>query len=66
MGSIHRNLVATTAVLLLTTAPIGAAYADPPPWAPAHGWRAKHDRDDRHRHRGRGVDSFPNRRQVRG
>lgn len=19
-----------------------AAYADPPPWAPAHGWRAKH------------------------
>ena len=19
------------------------AYADPPPWAPAHGWRKKHD-----------------------
>lgn len=23
-----------------------AAYADPPPWAPAHGWRAKHHEDD--------------------
>jgi surface antigen len=22
------------------------ALADPPPWAPAHGWRDKHDRDD--------------------
>lgn len=21
----------------------GAAYADPPPWAPAHGWRRQHD-----------------------
>lgn len=50
MRSIHRNLVAATAVLLLTAAPIGSAYADPPPWAPAHGWRAKHDDDRRHRH----------------
>lgn len=23
------------------------AYADPPPWAPAHGWRAHHERGDR-------------------
>lgn len=27
--------------LLLPAAP--SAYADPPPWAPAHGWRKKHD-----------------------
>ncbi|MCX7628154.1 MAG: glycine zipper domain-containing protein [Methylophilaceae bacterium] len=27
--------------LLLPAFP--AAYADPPPWAPAHGWRKKHD-----------------------
>jgi len=26
--------------------PLSAAFADPPPWAPAHGWRDKHDRDD--------------------
>jgi surface antigen len=25
------------------------ALADPPPWAPAHGWRDKHDRDDEDR-----------------
>ena len=24
----------------------GPAYADPPPWAPAHGWRAKHHEED--------------------
>jgi surface antigen len=24
----------------------GSAFADPPPWAPAHGWRAKHHNDD--------------------
>jgi hypothetical protein len=22
------------------------AFADPPPWAPAHGWRRHHDHDD--------------------
>ncbi|OGV72698.1 MAG: hypothetical protein A3B82_02750 [Methylophilales bacterium RIFCSPHIGHO2_02_FULL_57_10] len=27
--------------MLLPAVP--AAYADPPPWAPAHGWRKKHD-----------------------
>jgi hypothetical protein len=27
--------------LLLPVAP--KVYADPPPWAPAHGWRKKHD-----------------------
>jgi surface antigen len=34
-------LLTIIAALLLPAAP--AAYADPPPWAPAHGWRKKHD-----------------------
>lgn len=29
--------------LLLTLAMPSQTYADPPPWAPAHGWRKKHD-----------------------
>jgi hypothetical protein len=32
------RIAATLAVLLAT----GAAFAKPPPWAPAHGYRAKH------------------------
>ena len=28
--------------------PTGLAYADPPPWAPAHGWRAKHKHKHKH------------------
>lgn len=36
----------------LVLPPAGPAAAEPPPWAPAHGWRAKHDRDrDRDRDR---------------
>lgn len=41
----RRFLGAVAAVTLVVFAasvlPIAAAYADPPPWAPAHGWRAK-------------------------
>lgn len=37
----HTILLAAVIALLLPTSP--AAYADPPPWAPAHGWRKKHD-----------------------
>lgn len=41
-----RLLGAIAAVALAAFAasslPLEAAYADPPPWAPAHGWRAKH------------------------
>ncbi len=33
--------VATLAVFVASSMPFTAAYADPPPWAPAHGWRAK-------------------------
>jgi surface antigen len=32
----------TLAVFAASSLPFAAAYADPPPWAPAHGWRAKH------------------------
>jgi len=53
MRPISRIMAAATAALLMTAAPIGTAYADPPPWAPAHGWRAKHDRDHRRDHRDR-------------
>src|SRR3546814_9056078 len=42
--------IAAIVLLTLTVAPAGTAYADPPPWAPAHGWRAKHDDGRRHRH----------------
>lgn len=34
-------LTLVAAALLLPAAP--AVYADPPAWAPAHGWRKKHD-----------------------
>jgi surface antigen len=34
------------ASLALLVALPQAAVADPPPWAPAHGWRAKHDGGD--------------------
>ena len=27
------------------------AYADPPPWAPAHGWRAKHKHKNKGKHK---------------
>lgn len=35
-------LISLTFVALLIPLP-PVAYADPPPWAPAHGWRKKHD-----------------------
>jgi surface antigen len=31
------------ALLLLMAVPAAPAWADPPPWAPAKGWRKKHD-----------------------
>lgn len=40
----HRRLLAATmACLISTVASVPVALADPPPHAPAHGWRAKHD-----------------------
>ncbi len=54
MRSISRGLTVAAAAVMIAAAPVAAAYADPPPWAPAHGWRAKHDhrhgqRKDKHR-----------------
>lgn len=52
-----RNCAAVIGLLFaVSSLPLSAAFADPPPWAPAHGWRDKHDRDDdewreRHHHR---------------
>lgn len=34
-----------SAALALSLLPAAPAFADPPPWAPAHGWRKKHDPD---------------------
>ena len=31
------------AVIWALSLPVPVAFGDPPPWAPAHGWRAKHD-----------------------
>ncbi|HUQ74685.1 MAG TPA: hypothetical protein VM183_08170 [Burkholderiales bacterium] len=45
--------------ILLITAALGfssAALADPPHWAPAHGWRAKHDY--RHGYYERGYHAY--------
>ena len=39
----HRLLVASNAFFLAALLGAPLALADPPPYAPAHGWRAKHD-----------------------
>ncbi|MGB5133179.1 MAG: glycine zipper 2TM domain-containing protein [Steroidobacteraceae bacterium] len=39
----HHLLVASKAFLLAAVMSAPLALADPPPFAPAHGWRAKHD-----------------------
>ncbi len=44
-----RSTAAAVALLFAAASlPVSPALADPPPWAPAHGWRDKHDRDDDH------------------
>lgn len=40
------------------------AYADPPPWAPAHGYRNKHHQDGRHGDRDDDEDEDDDRRGV--
>lgn len=37
-----RSIIKITLLALITTTAL-QTYADPPPWAPAHGWRKKHD-----------------------
>jgi surface antigen len=39
----HRTLLATMTLLVSAAVVVPAAFADPPPHAPAHGWRKKHD-----------------------
>lgn len=43
MKNIRPTLAFIGAALLIPASPV--AYADPPPWAPAHGWRKQHDPD---------------------
>jgi len=40
MKNLRLTILGTTA--LLAAGCMTVAFADPPPWAPAHGWRAKH------------------------
>lgn len=53
----NRAGLSLLAAAALCLAHVAGAYADPPPWAPAHGWRAQHDDDDRddrkHKHKHR-------------
>jgi len=37
-----RHLAPLLLALSAAALPVGSAWADPPPWAPAHGYRAKH------------------------
>ncbi|MBB3064759.1 glycine zipper domain-containing protein [Limibacillus halophilus] len=39
-----RRVCAAVAVLVIGFTTVPPTLADPPPWAPAHGWRAKHDK----------------------
>jgi surface antigen len=49
----------TAALLAAVLALPGPVLADPPPWAPAHGWREKHYRHDNDRDRdGHDRDAF--------
>lgn len=42
VGAVRNKSLIIVAVAVSLAASGGAAYADPPPWAPAWGWRAKH------------------------
>lgn len=51
MRGLPRIGAATAAALfLLSSFPVPEAAADPPPWAPAWGWREKHEHDRGHNH----------------
>lgn len=39
----HRHVLLSVIMLAMLIPIAPSAYADPPPWAPAHGWRKKHD-----------------------
>jgi surface antigen len=50
-----RKLITAITLALFTLGSLGTlaptAIAEPPSWAPAHGWRAKHGHDHGHRHK---------------
>ena len=50
-----RKILATLLIALLAFGGVGlgapSAVAEPPSWAPAHGWRAKHDHGHKHKHK---------------
>lgn len=50
------GVLVAAAALLITAAPLTAAYADPPPWAPAHGYRDKGKHHDKDKHHKKGKD----------
>lgn len=43
MNIFRTRMVLLTIATALTLPVAPVTYADPPPWAPAHGWRKKHD-----------------------
>lgn len=43
LARFRSSILSVFGVLLLTLTVPTQSYADPPPWAPAHGWRKKHD-----------------------
>ncbi|MCH6578519.1 MAG: glycine zipper 2TM domain-containing protein [Proteobacteria bacterium] len=45
-STLRSALIAAMAVSFIASAPAGTAFADPPPWAPAHGYRAKYQYPD--------------------
>ena len=45
-STLRSALIAAMAVSCIASAPAGTAFADPPPWAPAHGYRAKYQYPD--------------------
>ncbi|MDX1576542.1 MAG: RT0821/Lpp0805 family surface protein [Kiloniellales bacterium] len=46
-----RNLIALGLLAALVGATAAPVVAEPPPWAPAHGWRAKQHHKYHHKHR---------------
>ncbi len=41
-STLRSALIAAMAVSFIASVPAGTAFADPPPWAPAHGYRAQY------------------------
>lgn len=44
---LKHTIAGGTTIILFALASLGTGWADPPPWAPAHGWRAKHRYEER-------------------